>query len=107
MNCVGKLLLSLPLHFYIHRLEEIVLVDGSIQALHCRQVLRRKMVQELCLGDQLLQVFEVQQPLVGEVDVVWIVAREGMVGRMEGDCCGEAIAARGGRCQIWGCHPMQ
>ena len=51
MGRVGKLPLSLPLRFCIHRLEGIIPVDGSIQALHCRQVLRRKMVRALCLGN--------------------------------------------------------
>ena len=51
MDRVGKLLLSLSLRCYVHRLEGIILVDGSIQALHCKQVLRRKMMRELCLGD--------------------------------------------------------
>lgn len=50
-------LLPLPVRCYVHRLEGIILVDGPVQALHCRQVLRRSMMLELCLGDWLLQVF--------------------------------------------------
>lgn len=61
MGCAGKLqlllLLPLPVRCYVHRLEGISLVDGPIQALHCRQVLRRSMMRELCLGDWRLQVF--------------------------------------------------
>jgi hypothetical protein len=60
MGCVGKLrlllLLLLPVRCYVHRLEGIILVDGPIQALHCRQVLS-SMMRELCLADWLLQVF--------------------------------------------------
>jgi hypothetical protein len=60
MGCVGTLrllLLLLPARCYVHRLEGIILADGPVQALHCRQVLRRSMMRELCLGDWLLQVF--------------------------------------------------
>lgn len=61
MGCVGKLLLlllllPLPVRCYVHRLEGIALVDGPVQALQRRQVLRRSMMRELCLGDWLLQV---------------------------------------------------
>lgn len=59
MRCVGKLLLwllPLPVRCYVHRLEGITLVDGPIQALQRRQVLRCSMTLELCLGDWRLQV---------------------------------------------------
>ena len=53
MRRAGKLL-PLPVRCYVHRLEGIALVDGPVQALHCRQVLRGRMMLELCLGDWLL-----------------------------------------------------
>jgi hypothetical protein len=54
MGCCGKLLLlllPLPIRHYVHRLEGIILVDGPIQVLQRKQVLRRSMRLELSLGD--------------------------------------------------------
>jgi hypothetical protein len=60
MGCCGKLLLlllPLPIRRYVHRLEGVVRVDGPIQALQRKQVLRRSMTLELSLGDRRMLVF--------------------------------------------------
>lgn len=45
------LLLPLPIRRYVHRLEGVILVDGPIQALQHKRVLRRSMTRELSLDD--------------------------------------------------------